>query len=277
MTQVTPGMIAAARTEIERWEGNILKVYIDVVGVPTGGRGHTAGLTRAMVGQVIPESQSLAWFDQDIRESVEVLEQHVTVPLSDLQGGALLVFIFNLGETNFAHSTLLRELNRGNYAAVPAQLLRFVNGGNPLHYIKGLDNRRHAEVDMWNRGSFAVNPIYPTGSRTMNGGVAAAAGGATVTVGAAAQVLDAVTPAAPAVQPSIVDSVTGAAERATWYFSGMKWIMLAAGLVIVGGALWVIYSRWDDAGRPNPFRRRAPAVLPAPLPVEDSLDATKAP
>jgi lysozyme len=64
-----------------------------------------------------------------------------------------LVSVFNEGETKFLTSTLLRSINAGDYASVPAQLARWnketVNG--VLRINAGLTNRRTTEIQMWNR------------------------------------------------------------------------------------------------------------------------------
>jgi hypothetical protein len=53
----------------------------------------------------------------------------VTVPLTQGQYDALVSFIFNEGTGRLQPSTLLKDLNAENYAAVPAQLMVWVMGG----------------------------------------------------------------------------------------------------------------------------------------------------
>ncbi|WP_323134527.1 glycoside hydrolase family protein [Xanthomonas campestris] len=48
------------------------------------------------------------------------------VPLTAHQEAALVDFVFNLGAERLRTSTLLRLLNSGNYAAVSAQLRRWM-------------------------------------------------------------------------------------------------------------------------------------------------------
>ena len=69
------------------------------------------------------------------------------MPLTDGQFGALVSFVFNCGAGTLRTSTLLRLLNGGDYAAVPAELRRFrFAHGRPL---KGLALRRAAEAALW--------------------------------------------------------------------------------------------------------------------------------
>jgi hypothetical protein len=51
------------------------------------------------------------------------------------------------GAAAFRNSTLLKLLNQGKYAEVPAQLRRWIYAGGKK--CKGLANRREKEVEMW--------------------------------------------------------------------------------------------------------------------------------
>lgn len=64
---------------------------------------------------------------------------------------AMIDFVFNLGEGNLATSTLLRKLNAGDYASVPAQLRRWTKGRvkGVLKDLQGLIDRREAKVKLW--------------------------------------------------------------------------------------------------------------------------------
>ena len=74
--------------------------------------------------------------------------------LTQYQFDALVSFVFNVGVGAFGGSTLLRRLNQGDYNAVPAELMRWVNsGGTPL---PGLVRRRRAEGVLFSRGAYAI-------------------------------------------------------------------------------------------------------------------------
>lgn len=81
------------------------------------------------------------------------------VPLSDFQRGALVSFTYNVGDTAFTDSTLLRLLNAGGYQAVPAQLARW--NKNDGKVMQGLVNRRAAEAGLWARGEFVSSAPVP--------------------------------------------------------------------------------------------------------------------
>jgi lysozyme len=52
-------------------------------------------------------------------------------------------FTYNEGSGRLQASTLLKDLNAGNYAAVPTQLMKWVYGGGTK--LAGLVTRREAE------------------------------------------------------------------------------------------------------------------------------------
>ena len=64
------------------------------------------------------------------------------------QFDSLVCLVFNIGATNFKTSTLLKFLNDGSLDKVPAQFMRWVYAGKVK--LKGLENRRFAEINLWN-------------------------------------------------------------------------------------------------------------------------------
>lgn len=140
---------------IQSFEGLRLKIYLDAVGVPTGGWGHTKGLTQADVGRDITRAQAEAWFMQDVREFEKGVNRLVLVPLSQNQFDALVSFAFNVGldedaddiAEGLGDSTLLERLNSGNYAGAAAELpkWRFAGGKS----LRGLERRRAAEMALF--------------------------------------------------------------------------------------------------------------------------------
>jgi lysozyme len=129
-----------------RFEGCELAAYQNPHDVPTIGYGHTRGVA---LGMTCTEEQAEAWLLADMDVAAADVAQHATVPLTDHEAAALIDFAFNCGAANLNASTLLRELDAGNYADVPTQLNRWVHdaSGNVLN---GLVNRRAAEGVCWN-------------------------------------------------------------------------------------------------------------------------------
>jgi lysozyme len=56
-------------------------------------------------------------------------------------------WVYNLGNGNLGASTLLKVLNMGDYAGVPAQMLRWNKAGGKV--LEGLTRRRQAEADLF--------------------------------------------------------------------------------------------------------------------------------
>lgn len=131
--------------KVERCE---LTGYLDSAGVPTDGYGNTFG---ARAGAKITQAKADADLVHNCAWAWVAVQKHVKVPLTANQGGALLSFVFNVGEPEFVKSELLTELNQGNYVGVPMQLRRFiyitVDGAKQVS--AGLVNRRNAEAALW--------------------------------------------------------------------------------------------------------------------------------
>lgn len=129
---------------LRQHEGLRLNAYLCPGGVLTIGYGHTEGVRP---GMKITAAQA----EDLLRHDVTGTEKHVTrlvrVALNENQFGALVCFVFNIGAGAFARSTLLNLLNRGWYAQVPAQLLRWCRAGG--QESEGLRRRRHDEAALW--------------------------------------------------------------------------------------------------------------------------------
>jgi lysozyme len=128
--------------------------YLDVAGHPTWGYGHTG--PEVKVGEAI--TQDLA--DQDCRRDMAIANKRVTdvvkpdrwASLSDHQKAALVDFAGNAGFD--PKWQIAADLNAGALADVPTQLHRFDHARikGQLVVVPGLDNRRMAEVIVWNTG-----------------------------------------------------------------------------------------------------------------------------
>ena len=103
------------RVFLERQEGVLLRVYLDVSGIPTCGCGHVVrpedGLS---VGDTITQAQCDAFLAHDVAKCEATINGAVTVPLTQNQFDALVSLTFNIGVGGFLSSSLLRDLNAGN-------------------------------------------------------------------------------------------------------------------------------------------------------------------
>lgn len=146
---------------IRKWESSRPDVHSDPKGNPTVGVGHKLtpeeiSSNSVMIGGVrVPLSRNLTDVEintlllQDIAAQGESYVQRlVKVPLTQNQFDALCSFTFNVGGGKLAGSTLLKELNKGNYADIPNLLMEWT--GKPV--LRGLINRRENEATLF-RGS----------------------------------------------------------------------------------------------------------------------------
>lgn len=127
------------------FEGLRLKVYDDGVGVWTIGFGTTKypnGI-RVKKGDTCTLDQAKAYMQNDLKSFEQTVNNTVKVPLNQNQFDALVSLAYNIGSTAFKNSTLVRQLNEGNYKAAANQFNVWVNAGGKR--MQGLVNRRAAE------------------------------------------------------------------------------------------------------------------------------------
>jgi lysozyme len=131
---------------IKRSEGFRGNTYLDVAGIATIGYGH-----RLLPGESFPNGISEAQAEQilagDAQQSEQAVQRLVQVPLTQGQFDALVDFCFNLGAGRLAASTLLKDLNAGQYEAARDQLLLWDHVGTQEN--AGLKARREAEFQLW--------------------------------------------------------------------------------------------------------------------------------
>ena len=127
------------------FEGLRLKAYDDGVGVWTIGFGTTKypnGI-RVKKGDTCTLDQAKAYMQNDLKAFEQTVNNAVKVPLNQNQFDALVSLAYNIGSTAFKNSTLVRQLNEGNYKAAANQFNVWVNAGGKR--MQGLVNRRAAE------------------------------------------------------------------------------------------------------------------------------------
>jgi|TARA_R110001592_G_scaffold277820_1_gene545043 lysozyme len=129
---------------IKDFEGLELSAYKCAAGVWTIGYGHIKGVQE---GMSISEARANEMLNEELTEYENYINKGVTVPLSQCQFDAMVSWVYNLGNGNLSSSTLLKVLNSGDYAGVPAQMLRWNKAGGKV--LAGLTRRRQAEADMF--------------------------------------------------------------------------------------------------------------------------------
>ena len=153
MTQ--PAFTAHGVSVLEAFEGVVLKGYRDAVGVATIGAGHTqmaGGLihyadgsssVQVIIGKAITRAEADRLLQVDVANFARKIDALIKVQLNENQHDALLSFAFNVGPANFAKSSVLRAVNAGKFAQVPAYLAQWNKAGGRV--LSGLVKRRAAE------------------------------------------------------------------------------------------------------------------------------------
>lgn len=131
---------------IKRWEGFRERTYLDVAGFPTIGYGHRL-LASESFPNGIQEAQAGEILARDVHSAEQAVTRLVKVTLTQGRFDALVDFVFNLGQGKLAGSTLLKQLNSGQYDAARAQLLLWDHAGAQENAC--LKARRKSEYDLW--------------------------------------------------------------------------------------------------------------------------------
>lgn len=229
---------AACLVVIKKFEGlhklgadGKIKAYRCPAGRWTIGWGHTKAVRS---GMSIDEAQAEQFLREDLDNiAVPAIRKLIKVEITQPKMDALCSFIFNVGEANFASSTLLKKINANDFDGAAAEFAKWnkatVDGKKVS--LPGLTRRRTAEAALFCMDApigddgviqaqkvEATAPKPLTQSKTMAG--ATLAGGAVFLTDAASQV-----------QPYV------------GYHDYVKYIFL--GLSLLGVAI-VVYSRWKD-------------------------------
>jgi lysozyme len=148
---------------IKRYEDCKLVAYPDP---KTGGAPWTVGWGATgpdiHEGTVWTQQQADDRLQADIAEREDMVNDAVTVPLTQGQFDAMVSIVFNVGQGSTRKdgiirlkdgrpSTLLRLLNAGDYAGCADQFLRWVSPGSNVE--RGLRRRRTEEREMFLAGS----------------------------------------------------------------------------------------------------------------------------
>lgn len=133
---------------IQEMEGFVPFVYKDVAGLDTIGFGHLVIKGEKFHEPMLPDDAA-AIMRKDLTRIERGMHTSLKTTLKQQQFDALASFTYNLGVGAFKSSTLLKRVNAGRHDDVPAQLLRWVNAGDPPRPVGGLITRRKAEGIMY--------------------------------------------------------------------------------------------------------------------------------
>lgn len=135
---------------LKQWEGFKADAYKDTGGVWTIGYGTIRWNGRPVEqGMKMSEKEAELALQADLAWAQTAVNKLVKYPLTQNMFDALVSFVYNVGESAFSRSTLLRLLNQGQVADAAKQFERwkFDNG----KVIQGLLNRREAERALFER------------------------------------------------------------------------------------------------------------------------------
>lgn len=148
---------------LTNFEAMVLHVYPDQGGVPTVCVGHVVRPEdHAWIDDGVTIDECRSALVRDVSRFEDELSRTVTVPLTQPMVDALVSLVFNIGETNWEHSSALRLLNDRQYAAAAdaITLWRYVRvkqkdgtwAKKPI-----LLGRREAEAKLFRSGILAVH------------------------------------------------------------------------------------------------------------------------
>lgn len=125
------------------FEGMSNQAYRDIVGVPTICFGQT---NNVKMGDYKTTQQCESDLAKELAVYNKNMKKHVKVELLPYEEIAYTSFVWNLGETNFKNSTLLKKLNSGDRQGACSELLKWNKAGGKT--VKGLDTRRKFEYEV---------------------------------------------------------------------------------------------------------------------------------
>jgi len=145
-----PKTNAEALALIKQFEGFVDHWYPDPAhgwDVPTCCYGHTdaAGEPKyaKTKGKTFTPGEGAEILARDLERVEFEVASALTVDINENQFGALVSFTFNLGGKNLAKSTLLKKVNRGDFAGAAQEFGRWNKANGKV--LAGLSRRRAAE------------------------------------------------------------------------------------------------------------------------------------
>lgn len=134
---------------IKGWEGFRAQVYLDQAGKPTIGYGHLIKPYETFT--TITEAEASALLAKDVSSAEAAVNRGVKVAINQNQFDALVSFAFNVGNSAFANSTLLKRINAGQFTEAANEFGRwvFITLGGKKVVSNGLVNRRVADYNLF--------------------------------------------------------------------------------------------------------------------------------
>lgn len=138
--------------------GHAKKRYNCPAGLPTIGWGHVILPTEKaeLWNAAIDLDQANRILAKDLVKYENAVKKLVKIPLRQHQFDALVSFCLNAGEPALASSTLLKKVNAGLHAEVPAEFMKWKKATDPVTkqkvVLRGLELRRKTESLLYAEG-----------------------------------------------------------------------------------------------------------------------------
>lgn len=129
---------------VKRFEGCVLHVYLDAVGLPTVGWGRMDKSLK--VGDKITQAQADKFLEEDLARFEAGVAKLLTRPVTSNEFSALVSFAFNVGLGALGKSTLLKKVNNKMVGA-EQEFLKWTRAGGKV--LPGLVKRRQAEMELF--------------------------------------------------------------------------------------------------------------------------------
>ena len=131
-------------------EGVVLNPYKDSVGIPTIGIGSTYyedGTKVTMKDKAITKERAIQLAKNVVKSFEARVNKSIIVPMTQNQFDAMVLLCYNIGESGFARSSVVRNFNAGNLRKAADSFLLWNKAGGKVS--KGLTNRRQKERNLF--------------------------------------------------------------------------------------------------------------------------------
>ena len=131
-------------------EGVVLNPYKDSVGIPTIGIGSTYyedGTKVTMKDKAITKERAIQLAKNVVKSFEARVNKSIIVPMTQNQFDAMVLLCYNIGESGFARSSVVRHFNNGNLQKAADSFLLWNKAGGKVS--KGLTNRRQKERNLF--------------------------------------------------------------------------------------------------------------------------------
>lgn len=139
----------------KRLQNGDCAAYLCPANVPTIGYGCTEGVK---IGMVWTAEKAEKEFRRELAKFEDGVTRLVTTEINQNQFDALVSFAYNVGVGGFQDSSVLKRVNKGDFAKVPAALGLWNKGGGKV--LPGLVSRRQREGALFMKPAEAPEEPY---------------------------------------------------------------------------------------------------------------------